>query len=77
MGKEALPPALIVPDANRSAFGHGWESSKRGEPFASNPELVGHWKYQMWAEGWLRYRDSLIGTCEQGPVKLEAKRKRA
>lgn len=72
MGKEAKP----LTDEQRSVFGHAWELSKRGEPFSANPHDPGHWKYQMWAEGWLRYRDSLIGTCEQGPEKIEVKRKK-
>ena len=75
MGKEAkLKP---MTESERSVFGAAWEASRRGASFAENPHDPGHpWKYQMWSEGWLRYRDSLIGTCEQGPAKLEAKRKR-
>jgi hypothetical protein len=74
MGKEAKVKPLT--DDQRSSFGLGWNASQRGDPFASNPHYPSDWRYIAWSEGWLRYRDSLIGTCEQGPAKIVAKRKK-
>lgn len=45
----------------QSSFGLGWDASKLGESFNTNPYMPGEWRYTAWAEGWLRYRDSLIG----------------
>ncbi len=48
-------------DSERSRFGSGWEAAKRGDSFSTNPEHPGTWAYVAWAEGWLRYWDTLIG----------------
>lgn len=51
----------ILHDQDRSAFGRGWELSRAGGEFNANPFIPGTTHYSMWAEGWLRYRDTLIG----------------
>ncbi len=42
-------------------MGRGWEASRAGIEFGTNPYEPGTARYSMWAEGWLRYRDTLIG----------------
>jgi hypothetical protein len=60
----------ILHDDSRSALGLGWEASRRGVEFSSNPYEPGSWKYSSWAEGWLRYRDTLLKPATKKVLEI-------
>ena len=42
----------VVPDEERTAFGLGFEYRRRGRPLDDNPFPAGHWKHEMFTDGW-------------------------
>lgn len=53
------PISLFEKDSDRTAFGWGWEASRKSQPMDDNPFEMGHWKYSAWREGWVGYKESL------------------
>jgi hypothetical protein len=56
-GKAVIPPREIIPDAERSAFGLGWEHRRRFLPMSDNPFPVRSLKWTMYRDGWLGKRE--------------------
>jgi hypothetical protein len=56
-GKSVIPPREIIPDAERSAFGLGWEHRRRFLPMSSNPFTVRSLQWSQYRNGWLGKRD--------------------
>jgi hypothetical protein len=56
-GKAVIPPREIIPDAERSAFGLGWEHRRRFLPMSDNPFAHRSVKWEQYRSGWLGKRE--------------------
>jgi hypothetical protein len=56
-GKAVIPPREIIPDAERSAFGLGWEHRRRQKPISSNPFPRASLKWAWFNDGWFSLRE--------------------
>ncbi len=61
MAKAADGPTLTLKDYERSAYGLGWESRRRGRALKANPFPGNHWKHQEFIRGWRAYRPFIRG----------------
>jgi hypothetical protein len=50
----------IIPDAERSAFGLGWEHRRRGESLSSNPFPCHSPRWRWFTDGWFAKREKDI-----------------
>lgn len=50
--EQEIVAAQWIKDEDRSAFGLGYEYSRRGRPLDDNPFPLGSWKHSMFADGW-------------------------
>ena len=65
---KTVPPREIIPDAERSAFGLGWEHRRRFLPMSSNPFAARSLKWGQYRTGWLGKRER-----ELQKARLQAK----